>query len=80
MESLVVITFDDTVGEMDFRRYFTRKWWTLTAGLMNSTILFICGTHGKDTGKLGPAENIQTLKNQVSNYIFLQTTKLSVLT
>ena len=30
-----------------------------------STILFIGGVHGDDKGKLGPRENIQTLKNQV---------------
>ena len=34
-------------------------------GLDGSTILFIGGIHGKDCGKFGPNEDIQTLKNQV---------------
>ena len=66
IEKLAVITFDDVVTEMAFRRYLKRSWESLTLGLNDgSTILFIAGTHGEDTGKLGPAESIQTLKNQV---------------
>ena len=66
IEKLAVITFDDVVSEPAFRRYLERSWKTLTEGLNNgSTILFIGGVHGDDKGKLGPRENIQTLKNQV---------------
>ena len=66
IDKLAVITFDDPVNEMEFRRYFIRNWKALTLGLNDgSTILFIAGVHGEDTGKLGPIENIQTLTNQV---------------
>ena len=66
IEKLAVITFDDVVTEMAFRRYLKRSWESLTLGLNDgSTILFIAGVHGEDTGKLGPAESIQTLKRQV---------------
>ena len=66
IEKLAVITFDDVVTEMAFRRYLKRSWESLTLGLNDgSTILFIAGVHGEDTGKLGPAEDIQCLKNQV---------------
>ena len=66
IDKLAVITFDRPVHEMEFREYVKRKWKTLTLGLNNgSTILFIGGVHGEDTGKLGHAESIQTLKNQV---------------
>ena len=66
IEKLAVITFDDVVSEPAFRRYLKRSWESLTKGLNNgSTILFIGGVHGDDKGKLGPRENIQTLKNQV---------------
>ena len=66
IEKLAVITFDDVVTEMAFRRYLIRTWEALTLGLNDgSTILFIAGIHGEDTGKLGPAESIETLKNQV---------------
>ena len=66
IEKLAVITFDDVVSEPAFRRYFKRSWDSLTKGFNNgSTILFIGGVHGDDKGKLGPRENIQTLKNQV---------------
>ena len=66
IEKLAVITFDDVVSEPAFRRYLIRSWESLTKGLNNgSTILFIGGVHGDDKGKLGPRENIQTLKNQV---------------
>ena len=66
IDKLAVITFDDPVNEMEFRRYFIKNWKALTLGLNDgSTILFIAGVHGEDTGKLGPIENIQTLTNQV---------------
>ena len=69
IEKLAVITFDDVVSEPAFRRYLKRSWESLTKGLNNgSTILFIGGVHGDDKGKLGPRENIQTLKNQVRIY------------
>ena len=66
IDKLAVITFDDEVSEPGFRRYLIKNWKTLTVGLKDgSTILFIGGTHGEKSGKLGPAENIQSLKNQV---------------
>ena len=66
IDRLAVITFDEPVNEIEFRKYLIRNWKTLTLGLNDgSTILFIGGIHGEDTGKLGPAESIQTLKNQV---------------
>ena len=72
IEKLAVITFDDIVNEMEFRRYLKRNWKTLTLGLNDgSTILFIAGIHGEDTGKLGPIESIQTLKNQVRSLKYL---------
>ena len=72
IEKLAVITFDDPVNEMEFRRYLKRNWKALTLGLNDgSTILFIAGIHGEDTGKLGPIESIQTLKNQVRKLKYL---------
>ena len=66
IDKLAVITFDDEVSEPGFRRYLVKKWETLTIGLNHgSTILFIGGTHGEKSGKLGPVESIQSLKNQV---------------
>ena len=66
IDKLAVITFDEPVNEIEFRKYLIRNWNDLTLGLNDgSTILFVAGIHGKDTGKLGPAESIQTLKNQV---------------
>ena len=66
IEKLAVITFDEPVNEIEFRKYLIRNWNDLTLGLNNgSTILFVAGVHGEDTGKLGPAESIDTLKFQV---------------
>ena len=66
IEKLAVITFDDKVNEPGLRRYLIKNWKTLTVGLNDgSTILFIGGTHGEKSGKLGPAESIQTMINQV---------------
>ena len=65
IEKLSVITFNDEVNEMDFRRYLKKNWESLTLGLKNSTILLMAGIHGKESGVLGEVENIQTLKNQV---------------
>ena len=67
IEKSAVITFDNAVDEMAFRRYLKGHWKDLTLGLKNSTILFLAGVHGSDSGELGPPENIQTLKNQVKN-------------
>ena len=65
IEKSAVITFDNEVDEMAFRRYLKINWEKLTLGLKNSTILFLAGVHGEDSGTLGPNEDIQTLKNQV---------------
>ena len=65
IEKSAVITFENVVDEMAFRRYFKNNWEKLTLGLNDSTILFLAGVHGSDSGELGPNENIQTLKNQV---------------
>ena len=67
IDRLAVITFDEPVNEIEFREYVKRNWETLTLGLNDgSTILFIGGTHGEKSGKLGPVESIQSLKNQVT--------------
>ena len=65
IEKSAVITFEHVVDEMAFRRYLIDHWKDLTLGLKSSTILFLAGVHGKDSGELGPAVKIQTLKNQV---------------
>ena len=65
IEKSAVITFDNEVDEMAFRRYMKNNWENLTLGLNESTLLFLAGVHGEDSGKLGPNEDIQTLKNQV---------------
>ena len=64
-DKLAVFTCNDEINEINIRYYFIKNWETLTLGMDNSTILFIAGIHGKETGKFGPNENIQTLKNQV---------------
>ena len=65
IEKSAVITFENQVDEMAFRRYLKGHWKDLTLGLKNSTILFLAGVHGSICGKFGPNVNIQTLKNQV---------------
>ena len=65
VEKSAVITFQNQVDEMSFRRYLKCNWDKLTLGLNDATILFMAGVHGSDSGQLGPNENIQTLKNQV---------------
>ena len=65
IEKSAVITFDNVVDEMAFRRYLKGHWKDLTLGLKDATILFLAGVHGSNSGELGPNENIQTLKNQV---------------
>ena len=67
IEKSAVITFEHVVDEMQmtFRRYLKDHWKGLTLGLKSSTILFLAGVHGSDSGELGPAEDIRTLKNQV---------------
>ena len=65
IEKSAIITFEHVVDEMAFRRYLKDHWKDLTLGLNGSTILFLAGVHGKDSGELGPNENIQALENQV---------------
>ena len=64
-DKLAVFTCNDEINEWDIRYYVIDNWETLTQGMDSSTILFIAGVHGLKTGKLGPKEYIQTLKNQV---------------
>ena len=64
-DKLAVFTCNDEINELQIRYYVIKNWATLTQGMDNSTILFIAGVHGLKTGKLGPKEYIQTLKNQV---------------
>ena len=49
VEKSAVITFENEVAEMAFRRYFKNNWEKLTLGLNNSTILFLAGVHGSDS-------------------------------
>ena len=65
-DKLAVFTCNDEIDERQIRFYFIDNWKSLTLGMDNSTILFIAGVHGYKTGKLGPKEEIQTLKNQFS--------------
>ena len=65
IEKSAVITFENEIDEMAFRRYLKNHWEKLTLGLNDATILFLAGVHGSHSGELGPNENIQTLKNQV---------------
>ena len=64
-EKLAVFTFDDVINEPGFRRYFIKNWEAMTVGMKSSTILFMAGIHGTESGEFGEPENIQTLKNQV---------------
>ena len=64
-EKLAVFTFDDVINEPGFRRYFIKNWKAMTVGMQSSTILFMAGIHGTESGEFGEPENIQTLKNQV---------------
>ena len=67
-DKLAVFTCNNEINEINVRKYFINNWKKLTLGMDNSTILFIAGIHGKKTGKFGPNENIQTLKNQVRSF------------
>ena len=64
-DKLAVFTCNNEINEINIRYYFIKNWETLTLGMDNSTVLFIAGIHGKETGKFGPYENIQTLQNMV---------------
>ena len=64
-DKLAVFTFDDEINEVSFRKYLVKNWDNLTVGMKQSTILFMGGIDGKETGDFGSSENIQTLKNQV---------------
>ena len=65
-DKLAVFTCNDEIDERQIRFYFINHWKCLTLGMDNSTILFIAGVHGYETGKLGPNGYIQDLKNQFS--------------
>ena len=62
-EKLAVFTFDDKITEPSLRKYFVKNWNDLTVEMNKSTILFMGGIHGKETGEFGAAVDIQTLEN-----------------
>ena len=65
-DKLAVFTCNDEIDERQIRFYVIDNWKTLTLGMDNSTILFIAGVHGYETGKLGPNAYIEDMKNQFS--------------
>ena len=66
-DNLTIISANDETNEIKVQKYLIQNWQTLTKEMDNSTILFMGGVHGSDSGKFGRRENIKTLKNQVSN-------------
>ena len=67
-DKLAVFTCNDEIDERQIRFYVIDNWETLTQGMDNSTILFIAGVHGLKTGKLGPKNFIDDMKNQVRQF------------
>ena len=65
-DKLAVFTCNDRIDERQVRLYVINNWKKLTLEMDNSTILFIAGVHGLESGKLGPREFIEDMKNQVS--------------
>ena len=65
-DKLAVFTCNDEIDERQIRFYVIDNWKTLTLGMDNSTILFIAGVHGYETGKLGPNGYIEDMENQFS--------------
>ena len=65
-DKLAVFTCNDEIDERQIRFYVIENWKTLTRGMDNSTILFIAGVHGYQTGKLGPRSYIEDMKSQFS--------------
>ena len=65
-DKLAVFTCNDEIDERQIRFYVIENWKTLTQGMDNSTILFIAGVHGYQTGKLGPRSYIEDMKSQFS--------------
>lgn len=78
-DKLAVFTCNNEINEINVRKYFINNWKKLTLEMDNSTILFIAGIHGKKTGKFGPNENIQTLKNQVRKIIAINIDLIPIL-
>ena len=66
-DKLAVFTCNDEIDERQIRFYVIDNWETLTQGMDNSTILFIAGVHGLETGKLGP-KIFSAMKNQVRQF------------
>ena len=64
-DKLAVFTCADEIDERQIRFYVINNWDTLTQGMDNSTILFIAGVHGLESGKLGTRAYIEDMKNQV---------------
>ena len=65
-EKLAVFTFNDVITERSLREYLKRNWNNLTVGMKKSTILFIGGIHGLDTGEFGGREdNMGSIESQV---------------
>ena len=65
-DKLAVFTCNDEIDERQIRFYVIDNWKTLTLGMDNSTILFLAGVHGYETGKLGPNGYIEDMENQFS--------------
>ena len=60
------------VQAIQWRRYFTKNWFELTAHLRNATILFLTGRHGLEDGSIGPQDERvkQNQIQQVRKFLF----------
>ena len=84
-EQCVSVIHTGTLSAFTWRKYLlaNSNWESFTEGLTEKKLLIICGAHGGEDGHIGDVpHNGMDCSRQIvsltSNYIFLQTTKLSV--
>ena len=64
-DKLTIITSETMINPLDFRIYIVNHWKHITKKMENSTILFLGGVHGSESGKLGEKDDITNYEKQV---------------
>ena len=64
-DKLTIITSETMINPLDFRIYIVDHWKDITKEMKNSTILFLGGVHGSESGKLGEKDDITNYEKQV---------------
>ena len=66
VEKLAIYSANGKINEREIRNYVIEKWEHISKGMNNTSILFMAGVHGSETGAFKKrADSFNNIMNQV---------------